>query len=129
MKKINIKRRVSPETTLMEQPSEVRILWNTRNQELEPEVFEKIPAWMDKHPHDLMAFLDYQDLKKELDKLIWSLYQKEPKVIILRYLFDCTLKEIGDMFDLSKERIRQVEAKALRKLKHPTRSDVLQGYL
>jgi len=129
MKKINIKRRVSPETTLMEQPSEVRILWKTRNQELEPEVFEKIPAWMDKHPHDLMAFLDYQDLKKELDKLIWSLYQKEPKVIILRYLFDCTLEEIGDMFDLSKERIRQVEAKALRKLKHPTRSDVLQGYL
>ena len=42
---------------------------------------------------------------------------------------DHTLEEVGKQFDVTRERIRQIEAKALRKLRHPTRSDVLKSFL
>ena len=41
---------------------------------------------------------------------------------------DHTLEEVGKQFDVTRERIRQIEAKALRKLRHPTRSDVLKSF-
>jgi RNA polymerase primary sigma factor len=42
---------------------------------------------------------------------------------------DHTLEEVGKQFDVTRERIRQIEAKALRKLRHPTRSDMLRSFL
>jgi RNA polymerase primary sigma factor len=42
---------------------------------------------------------------------------------------DHTLEEVGKQFDVTRERIRQIEAKALRKLKHPTRSDKLRSFI
>ena len=58
---------------------------------------------------------------------------KEEKVIRLRFGIGCerehTLEEIGQEFDVTRERIRQIEAKALRKLRHPSRSRKLRAFL
>lgn len=69
--------------------------------------------------------------KKTMNDMLDSLSPFEAKILRLRYGFgydiEYTLEQIGNMYDLSKERIRQVEAKALRKMRHPTRADRLQG--
>lgn len=63
---------------------------------------------------------------EELDYVLQSLTEREEKVLRLRYgLYDGyyrTLEEVGDLFNVTRERIRQIEAKAFRKLKHPTRN-------
>ena len=58
---------------------------------------------------------------------------RETKVLRMRFGIemstDHTLEEVGKQFDVTRERIRQIEAKAIRKLKHPSRSDKLRTYL
>ena len=58
---------------------------------------------------------------------------REGKVLRMRFGIemstDHTLEEVGKQFDVTRERIRQIEAKAIRKLKHPSRSDKLRTYL
>jgi RNA polymerase sigma factor (sigma-70 family) len=65
--------------------------------------------------------------KKRINDALDSLTPREAKVLRLRYGFgfdkDLTLEEVGSMFDKTRERIRQVEAKALRKMRHPSRAD------
>ena len=72
-------------------------------------------------------------LKDATDEILASLTAREAKVLRMRFGFgmnnDHTLEEVGKQFDVTRERIRQIEAKALRKLRHPTRSDVLKSFL
>ncbi|NLY21240.1 MAG: RNA polymerase sigma factor RpoD [Tissierellia bacterium] len=72
-------------------------------------------------------------LKEQLDDVLDTLTDREKKVLILRFgLYDGrarTLEEVGKEFDVTRERIRQIEAKALRKLRHPSRSKKLKDFL
>ncbi len=72
-------------------------------------------------------------LKEEINKALDTLTERERRVLELRYgLVDGksrTLEEVGSEFKVTRERIRQIEAKAIRKLKHPTRRKILQGFL
>ena len=72
-------------------------------------------------------------LKEHMDEVLGSLSDREKKVLILRFgLQDGrqrTLEEVGREFSVTRERIRQIEAKALRKLRHPTRAKKLRDYL
>lgn len=75
----------------------------------------------------------YTLLKEQLDEVLNTLTERERKVLRLRFGLDDgrarTLEEVGKVFDVTRERIRQIEAKALRKLKHPNRSRKLKDYL
>ena len=72
-------------------------------------------------------------LKAQLNKILSELTDRERKVILLRFGLDDgrarTLEEVGKEFNVTRERIRQIEAKALRKLRHPSRSRKLKDYL
>ncbi len=72
-------------------------------------------------------------LKDEISDVLLTLTEREEKVIRLRFGLDdgkpMTLEEVGQLFGVTRERIRQIEAKALRKLKHPSRSRKLKDYL
>ena len=72
-------------------------------------------------------------LKDEIDDVLLTLTEREEKVIRLRFGLEDgkarTLEEVGQMFGVTRERIRQIEAKALRKLRHPSRSKKLRDYL
>ena len=72
-------------------------------------------------------------LKDEIDDVLLTLTEREEKVIRLRFGLEDgkarTLEEVGQMFGVTRERIRQIEAKALRKLRHPSRSRKLKDYL
>ena len=72
-------------------------------------------------------------LKEQLDEVLDTLTEREQKVLRLRFGMNDgrarTLEEVGREFDVTRERIRQIEAKALRKLRHPSRSRKLRDYL
>ncbi len=72
-------------------------------------------------------------LKEQLVEVLGTLTDREQKVLCLRFGLDDgrarTLEEVGKEFDVTRERIRQIEAKALRKLRHPSRSRKLKDYL
>lgn len=86
---------------------------------------EDVPA-----PADAAAF---SMLKAQLVEVLDTLTEREQKVLKLRFGLDDgrarTLEEVGRRFDVTRERIRQIEAKALRKLRHPSRSKKLKDYL
>jgi RNA polymerase primary sigma factor len=73
------------------------------------------------------------DLREKIHKMLNTLSPKEERILRMRFgLGDetpHTLEEVGQMFGVSRERIRQIEAQALRKLKHPTRSNHLRNFL
>lgn len=77
--------------------------------------------------------LMYESLRKEIERAISTLPQREADVI--RYYFGLegkhpmTLEEIGEKFDLTRERVRQIKEKAIRRLKHVSRSKILKSYL
>ena len=75
----------------------------------------------------------YSMLKEELQQAMESLTEREKKILILRFGIEDgtpkTLEEVGTIFKVTRERIRQIEAKALKKLKHPSRSRRLQAFL
>ena len=80
-------------------------------------------------PEDAAAYSVLQD---QISKLLETLTEREQRVLILRFgLQDGrtrTLEEVGKEFNVTRERIRQIEAKALRKLRHPSRARMLKGY-
>ncbi len=86
---------------------------------------EEVPA-----PAEAAAF---SMLKEQLVEVLDTLTEREQKVLKLRFGLDDgrarTLEEVGKQFDVTRERIRQIEAKALRKLRHPSRSKKLKDYL
>jgi len=75
----------------------------------------------------------YTLLREQLMEVLETLTEREQKVIRLRFGLEDghprTLEEVGRTFDVTRERIRQIEAKALRKLRHPSRSRKLKDYL
>ncbi|MGM9533916.1 MAG: RNA polymerase sigma factor RpoD [Intestinibacter sp.] len=75
----------------------------------------------------------YSLLKDQIEEVLSSLNEREQKVLKLRFGLEDgrarTLEEVGKEFDVTRERIRQIEAKALRKLRHPSRSKKLRDYL
>ncbi len=89
-----------------------------------------IPDEVALSPADAAAF---SMLKEQLDEVLSTLTEREQKVLRLRFGLDDgrqrTLEEVGQEFDVTRERIRQIEAKALRKLRHPSRSRKLKDYL
>lgn len=86
---------------------------------------EEVPA-----PAEATAF---SMLKEQLVEVLDTLTEREQKVLKLRFGLEDgrarTLEEVGKQFDVTRERIRQIEAKALRKLRHPSRSKKLKDYL
>ena len=81
-------------------------------------------------PHDAAS---YTLLREQLEEIMKTLTEREAKVLRLRFGLDDgkarTLEEVGKEFDVTRERIRQIEAKALRKLRHPSRSKKLRDYM
>ena len=73
------------------------------------------------------------NLKEQTSSVLKTLTPREEKVIKMRFGLDDgsehTLEEVGQSFAVTRERIRQIEAKALRKLKHPSRSRKLRSFL
>ncbi len=74
-----------------------------------------------------------QGLKEATSEILTTLTPREAKVLRMRFGIDMntdhTLEEVGKQFDVTRERIRQIEAKALRKLRHPSRSEQLRSFL
>ncbi len=87
----------------------------------------------DPHALDPYEYTAKMKLREELNKVLDELTEREKRVLILRFgLQDGrvrTLEEVGKEFNVTRERIRQIEAKALRKLKHPTRSKKLKDFM
>lgn len=72
-------------------------------------------------------------MKEEMDSVLNTLTDKERKILVLRFGVEdgCprTLEEVGNIFKVTRERIRQIEAKVLKKLRHPSRSRRLRAFL
>jgi RNA polymerase primary sigma factor len=81
------------------------------------------------NPYDMTAF---SLLREKIDDTLKSLNEREREVLILRFGlkdgYSRTLEEVGRMFNVTRERIRQIEAKALRKMRHPIRIRQLHGF-
>ena len=81
-------------------------------------------------PHDAAS---YTMLREQLEEVMNTLTPREAKVLKLRFGLEAgksrTLEEVGKEFNVTRERIRQIEAKALRKLRHPSRSKKLKDYM
>ena len=75
----------------------------------------------------------YKMLKARLTEVLATLTERERRVLELRFGlldgYEHTLEEVGKQYRVTRERIRQIEAKALRKLRHPTRAHGLEGFL
>ncbi|OQY56196.1 MAG: RNA polymerase sigma factor RpoD [Candidatus Parabeggiatoa sp. nov. 2] len=75
----------------------------------------------------------FEGLRRATQEMLYSLTQREAKVLRMRFGIDMntdhTLEEVGKQFDVTRERIRQIEAKALRKLRHPSRSEQLRSFI
>jgi len=74
-----------------------------------------------------------EGLREATQNMLTSLTSREAKVLRMRFGIDMntdhTLEEVGKQFDVTRERIRQIEAKALRKLRHPSRSERMRSFL
>ena len=101
------------------------------------EDYETIDEYEDKTsiPYDSTdeEELDLRALKKDIDRALSTLTDREQNVLIMHYgLKDNSVKkldDIGAVFNVTRERVRQIEAKALRRLRHPSRARILKSYL
>jgi RNA polymerase primary sigma factor len=86
----------------------------------------------DKTVHAMEAMTN-MDLSKRAREVLSTLTPREEKVLRMRFGIDeegeHTLEEVGETFSVTRERIRQIETKALRKLRHPSRSRVLRAFM
>ena len=82
------------------------------------------------NPYDMTA---YSMLREKIIDVLDSLHERERRVLSLRFGltdgYSRTLEEVGKQFKVTRERIRQIEAKALRKMRHPTRIRQLHGFI
>lgn len=99
-------------------------------EEMDTPLVSLVPDDNESNPEDEVT---YTLLKEQLREVLSTLTEREQKVIRLRYGLDDgrqrTLEEVGKKFNVTRERIRQIEAKALRKLRHPSRSRKLKDYM
>jgi len=100
-----------------------------------PVSLDAVP-WEDIEDRDQASPLDTvaaSGLREITSRVLSTLYPREERVLRMRFGIgndeDHTLEEVGQQFDVTRERIRQIEAKALRKLKHPSRSRLLRSFL
>lgn len=103
-------------------PSAIRGLWYSRHDEPEAEEFKSLPDWMAYEPPEPLV---RRDMERVVACVLSTLTKREETVLRLRIAHECTLEEVGRVFSVGKERVRQIEAKALRKLRHPSRTLVL----
>lgn len=113
---------------------EDRIRWFQKILVIEPEAIEFDCNDVASSCSDEPEFsLEQYDLNRQTNTVLKGLTVKESKILKMRFGIgmntECTLEEVGAQFDVTRERIRQIEAKALRKLQHPTRSDGLRTFL
>jgi RNA polymerase primary sigma factor len=87
----------------------------------------------DKNALSPMEAAVHSNLREQTTRVLATLTAREERVLRMRFGIgmntDHTLEEVGQQFSVTRERIRQIEAKALRKLKHPTRSRKLRSFL
>ena len=106
---------------------------NIIENEISQDVFQNINSdafyWND----DICEEVEQRSLRETLEKLLGELTSREQEVLKARYGFEDdvekTLEEVGQTFGVTRERIRQIESKALRKLSHPTRTRKLKDFL
>ena len=83
--------------------------------------------------YDMEDTVIYEDMRKTIEHILNTLKERESAVLRRRFGFingrERTLEEIGKEFGITRERVRQIEVKALRKLRHPSRSRYMRGYL
>ena len=101
--------------------------------EINPEVDEYEASLNEDPMLDLVEYLHWQQVREALDAVFHTLTPREMMVIRLRHGFDDgkirTFEEVGKEFNVTRERIRQIEAKAIRKLRHPSRAKYLKDFL
>jgi RNA polymerase primary sigma factor len=87
----------------------------------------------DEHTPSPAQMVYYQMLREQINQVLATLSPREARILRLRYGLDCdrpyTLEEVGRKFGLTRERIRQIEGKALRRLRHPRQARILREYL
>lgn len=87
----------------------------------------------DRRCPDPLQSLNSEDLKKRIDIILQDLSFREREIVKLRYGltdgYSYTLEEVGKIFSITRERVRQIETKAVKKLQHPVRSNMLTGFL
>ena len=94
--------------------------------ELETEPFEVLT---DDIAIEMDEVLYTDELKKALTLALATLTAREERVIRERFFYGKTLEEVGQTFSVTRDRIRQIQNKALRKLQHPTRKEMLQDFM
>ena len=98
-------------------------------------IFGRVPESKEPSPLDAAAKKESEGkLIKNIDEILKTLPYREREIVKLRYGLDDdgkihSLEEVGNMFKVTRERIRQIEAKAVRKLTHPIRARQLEGFL
>ena len=116
-------RQISSEGRLQDYDPEVGRLWRSRDDEPEQEVFDRLPRWMIPPHEDRDTRID---LERLIPAILETMTHREQTLLWCRFWGDYTLDEVGMCFGVTRERVRQIEAKALRRLRHPSRSAVLQ---
>ena len=104
---------------------QVGAIWRSRDVEPEPEVFDSLPDWMDREQPDQYAELD---IKRLIGEALETLTKREMDVLRWRFWHGMSLEEVGLKLRLTGERVRQIESKAMRKLRHPSRRERLVPY-
>lgn len=101
--------------------------------EMENSDEELLPNELIGNDEEVFDALFQKDLTAKVDTVLSTLTEREAKVVRMRngigYRAPMTLEEIGSIMNVTRERIRQIEAKAMRKLSHPSRKKKLEGYL
>lgn len=119
-------RRITPEGRMAEFHPVIAKIWRSRHEEPSEEVFKRLPKWMSPEPQNVD---DVIDLKRLFPEMIETLSTREQKFLWFRFWADLTLEEIGSIFGVQKERVRQIEVKVLRKFIYKPRADVLQPFV
>lgn len=106
-------------------PAELPPIKVSDKADIHPSAVDMISRFSFEDGYEIDDILEARDLHRRLDAMLATLTPREERVLRLRYFEDMTLDEVGDEVGVCRERIRQIEAKALRKFRHPSRSKKL----